>query len=116
MHALGGEVSNEGTETKSSAATLAVQDVCGGGEAVTGTLKRSAELQSDATEIEHNKSSEWADTIPQSADRTRLVQQLVAVELSVASEDTHSPDTEAADAPSERHEHLTEAQPDLNQG
>ncbi|XP_035537809.1 uncharacterized protein LOC118343163 [Morone saxatilis] len=114
-----GEASEESTETSSNIATSTVTDTCGGVEVVTGTLTHGAELQSDTTELEHNRalqSSEWVDTITQSTDRTRTVQQQVAVELSAPHADTHHPDTKAADTLSEGHKHPPEAQPDLNQG
>ncbi|KAI3358749.1 hypothetical protein L3Q82_015158, partial [Scortum barcoo] len=99
----------ESTETKSNAATSAVTDTCGGAEAITGTLTQSAELQSDATETEHNRapqSSEWEGRITQSSDRTTTVLKQVTVELSASNADARRPDTEAAGAP----------QPNLSQG
>ncbi|XP_041810738.1 uncharacterized protein LOC121619243 isoform X2 [Chelmon rostratus] len=105
-----GEVSEEGTETKS--ATSAVTDTCGGAEVVTLA-------QSDATEIGHNRAprcSEGVDTVTQSTDRSWTVQQQVAVELSAADADARRPDPEAADEPAGRDEHPAEAKLDLNQG
>ncbi|XP_042362207.1 beta/gamma crystallin domain-containing protein 1-like [Plectropomus leopardus] len=107
------------TETSSVTTASAVTDPSAGVEVVTGTLTHSAELQSNATQIEHNRapqSSEWVDTITESTDRTRTVQEQVAVELSAQSIDTHLPDTKAAETLSERQEHPAEAQPDLTQG
>ncbi|KAG8005353.1 hypothetical protein GBF38_011369, partial [Nibea albiflora] len=80
-------------------------------EVFTGTLTHSSELQSDATEIEHNRAprgSEWVDTITQSTETTL---QQVPVELSVPITHTCCPDTEVADTLSERGDHLQ-----LNQG
>ncbi|XP_045915068.1 uncharacterized protein LOC123976765 [Micropterus dolomieu] len=113
------DTSKESTKVNSYANTSAVTDTPGGVEVVTGTLTHSAELQSDATEAEHNRtpqSSEWVDTITQSTNGTRTVQKQVAVELSAPDTDTHCPDIEAAHTHSERLEHLAGAQPDLNQG
>ncbi|KAM9340208.1 uncharacterized protein crybg2 [Symphorus nematophorus] len=114
-----GETSKESPETSINAAISAVTDTSGGVEVVTGTLTHSVKLQSDATEIEHNRaqqSCEWVDTITQSAGRTRTEQQQVAVELSAPNEDSQCPDTEAEETLSERHEHPAEAHIDLNQG
>uniref|UniRef100_A0A3B4YJQ8 Beta/gamma crystallin domain-containing protein 1-like n=3 Tax=Seriola lalandi dorsalis TaxID=1841481 RepID=A0A3B4YJQ8_SERLL len=112
-----GEVSKE---AGGNATTSAATDASTGAEVVTGVLTHCTELQSDATEIEHNRalqSNEWADTITQSTERKGTEQQQVAVELSNSSNtDTHPPDTEPAEALSERPEHPAEAQPDLNQG
>ncbi|XP_076611075.1 uncharacterized protein crybg2 [Chaetodon auriga] len=108
-----GEVSEVSTETKS-----AITDACGGAEVV--SLEHGAELQSDATEIEHNRAlrcSEGVDTVTQGTDRTWTVQQQVTVELSTPEDaDTHGPELEAADKLSARGEHPAEAKPDLNQG
>lgn len=112
-----GEVSRECTETNSDAATSAVTDIPGGVEVVTGPLTRSTELQSDATETEHNKApenSEWVDTITQSADRIGTFPQQVTVELSTTK--TRRPRTEAADALSESHERPARAQINTIQG
>ncbi|XP_070702948.1 serine-rich adhesin for platelets [Pempheris klunzingeri] len=114
-----GEASTESAETNTYATTSAATDTCGGEEVVTGTLTRRAELQSDATVIEHNRapqSSEWVDTITQSQDSTRTVREQVAVELSALSADTCLPDIEAADTLSDTLEHPAEAQPDLSLG
>ncbi|XP_029298372.1 beta/gamma crystallin domain-containing protein 1-like [Cottoperca gobio] len=100
-----GKVSKESSESSSCTTESAVTDTPAGVEVATGTLTHSAELQSDATEIEHN-SCEWVDTITESTDRTRTVQEQVAVELSTPDEDTHHPEPE----------HPAEAQPDLNEG
>ncbi|XP_040910011.1 beta/gamma crystallin domain-containing protein 1-like [Toxotes jaculatrix] len=113
-----GEVSKESIDINSNATASADTDTSAGAEVVTGILTHSTELQSDATETEHNRapqSSEWVDTITQSTDRKRTVQEQVAVELSTSSADTHRPDTEPAETLSERHEHLAESQLDLNQ-
>ncbi|XP_049889789.1 uncharacterized protein crybg2 isoform X7 [Epinephelus moara] len=114
-----GEESKDSTGTSSVTTASAVTDTSAGVKVVTGTLTHSTELQSDATETEHNRapqSSEWVDTITQSTDRTRTVQEQVAVELSTPNVDTQRPDTKAAESLSERHQHPAEAQPDLNQG
>ncbi|XP_033492808.2 uncharacterized protein crybg2 [Epinephelus lanceolatus] len=114
-----GEESKDSTGTGSVTTASAVTDTSAGVKVVTGTLTHSTELQSDATETEHNRapqSSEWVDAITQSTDRTRTVQEQVAVELSTPNVDTRRPDTKAAESLSERHQHPAEAQPDLNQG
>ncbi|XP_027142998.1 uncharacterized protein crybg2 [Larimichthys crocea] len=101
-----GKVSTESTETSSTTTTGAEREV------FTGTSTRSAELQSDATGIEHNRApqgSEWVDTITQSTERTSTAQ--VPVELSVPITDTCCPDTKVADTLSERPDLLQ-----LNQG
>lgn len=113
------EVSVKSRETHSNTTTNAVSDTIAGAEVVTGSLSQSAELQSGAIEIEHNRAprhSQWVGTITQSTDLNRTVQEQVAVELSSSDRDTHHPDTEAAQAISERHKHPPEAQPDLAQG
>ncbi|XP_078124592.1 uncharacterized protein crybg2 [Sander vitreus] len=112
-----GEVNKYSTETSSNTTASAVTDTSAGVEVVTGTLTHSAELQSDATEIEHNRApqrSEWVDTITQITDRTKTVQEQVTVKLSAPNADTHRRDLE--ETRSERHGHLAEVQPDLNQG
>lgn len=112
------EVSIKSRETNSNTTTNAVSDTTAGVEVVSGSLTHSAELQSDAIEPEHNRAprrTEWVDTITQSTDRNRTVQEQVAVELSSSNRDTHHPDTEAAQAISERRKH-PQAQPDLDQG
>ena len=109
-----GEASGESAGTNINATTSAVTDTSAGAEVVGGT-----ELQSDATETEHNRakrSGEWVDTLTQSTDRDGTVQEQAAVELSTPDSDPRRPDTEPAEAPSERPEHPAEAQPDLNQG
>lgn len=112
-----GEVSRESTETNSNAATSAVTDIPGGVEVVTGPLTHSTELQSDASETEHNKApqnSEWVDTITQSTDRIMAIPQQVTVELSTTK--THRPRTKAADVLSESLEHPARAQINTIQG
>ncbi|XP_041663959.1 uncharacterized protein LOC121523235 [Cheilinus undulatus] len=94
--------------------------------AVTGTsgvvevVTNSAELQSDATQIEHNRApqrkTEWADTVTEKTDRTRTVQEQVAVVLSDLIEDTQLPDTNAAETHLEKKEQPAEPKPDLNDG
>lgn len=113
------EASQNSIETNNYTTTNAVSDTSAGAEVVSGSLTHSAELQSDATESEHNRApqhSEWVDTITQSINRNRTVQEQVAVELSASNTDTHHPDTEAAEASLERRKHPPEAQPDLDQG
>ncbi|KAM9838814.1 uncharacterized protein crybg2 [Aulostomus maculatus] len=93
----------------------AASDNSGVAEVATGTLTRCAELQSDAEDLEHNRaspSSEWEDTITQSSDTNRTVQEQVAVVLSVPNADTRRPDNETAGAPLEVKEHqgATEAE------
>ncbi|XP_049458184.1 uncharacterized protein crybg2 isoform X4 [Epinephelus fuscoguttatus] len=114
-----GEESKDSTGTSSVTTASAFTDTSAGVKVVAGTLTHSTELQSDAPETEHNRapqSSEWVDTITRSTDRTRTVQEQVAVELSTPNVDTQCPDTKAAESLSERHQHPAEAQPDLNQG
>uniref|UniRef100_A0A3Q1HME3 Beta/gamma crystallin 'Greek key' domain-containing protein n=1 Tax=Anabas testudineus TaxID=64144 RepID=A0A3Q1HME3_ANATE len=106
-------------ETDSSTTTNAVSGSAAGLEVVTGSATQNAELQSDATEVEHNRAprqSKWADTITQSTDKYKTVREQVAVKLSASNTDTHHPDTEAAQVTSEGHEHVPEAQTDLDQG
>lgn len=112
-------VSKESLETNSKATTSVVTGTSAGAEVVTGVLTQTTELQSGATEIEHNRapqSSEWVDPITHSTDRNRTVQEQVAVELSALNAGTHHPDTEPAEALSETQEHPAEAQPDLIKG
>ncbi|KAM6974359.1 uncharacterized protein crybg2 [Tautogolabrus adspersus] len=110
------KVSTDSTETTSSSTTSALTDTSGAVEVVTS----STELQSNATGIEHNRApqskTEWADSITQSTDPNRTVQEQVAVELSALNEDTHLPDTQVADAHSERREQPADTKPDLNEG
>ncbi|XP_032391462.1 uncharacterized protein crybg2 [Etheostoma spectabile] len=111
------EADKHSKETSSNTTTSAVTDTSAGVEVVTCTLTHSAELQSDATEIEHNRApqrSEWVDTITPITDRTKTVQEQVTVELSAPNADTHRPDP--GETPSERHGHPAEVQPDLNPG
>ncbi|KAI4817894.1 hypothetical protein KUCAC02_011267 [Chaenocephalus aceratus] len=78
-----------------------------------------ADLQSDATEVEHNrvlKSSEWVDTITPGTYRTRTVEEQVAVELSAPNADTQRPAAETQTHTSETYKHPAEVEPDLNQG
>ncbi|KAG7225418.1 hypothetical protein INR49_027412, partial [Caranx melampygus] len=106
-------------EETNSNTTSAVADASNGAEVVTGSLTHCTELQPNATETQHNsapQSSEWADTIPQNTNRKGMVQEQVAVELSDSNIDTYRPDTEPAEALSERREHPAAAQSDLNQG
>uniref|UniRef100_UPI0037E92D57 serine-rich adhesin for platelets n=1 Tax=Semicossyphus pulcher TaxID=241346 RepID=UPI0037E92D57 len=114
------EESSDSTETNTSATTSSVTDTRSAVEVVTATLTHSSELQSDATEVQHNRApqrkSEWVDTITESTGRTTTVQEQVVVELSVLIADTHLPDTEAADGNSEKQEHPAETRPDLNEG
>ncbi|KAK5854835.1 hypothetical protein PBY51_004993 [Eleginops maclovinus] len=113
------EVSKESIESSSVTTANAVTDTPARVEVVSGSLTRSAELQSDATEVEHNrvlKSSEWVDTITQSTYRTRTVQEQVAVELSAPNVDAQRPAAETPIHTSERYGHPEEVQPDLNQG
>ncbi|XP_074468738.1 uncharacterized protein crybg2 [Sebastes fasciatus] len=113
------QIGEASKETSSSTAASVVTDPSAGAEVVTGSLTRSAEPQSDAAEIEHNRarqSSEWVDTITQSTGKTRTTHEQVAVELSAPTADARSPDPEAAETQAERHEHPAEAQPDLDQG
>ncbi|XP_035039467.1 beta/gamma crystallin domain-containing protein 1 [Hippoglossus stenolepis] len=94
-------------------------DPSAGAEVVAGISTHSTELQSDATEIEHNSDqqrSEWEDTITGSEDKKRTVPEQVGVELSTLSVDTHPPDTEPAGESSEGHEHPAEEEPDLTPG
>ena len=91
----------------------AVADPSAGAEVV------GPELQSDATEIEHDSDqqrSEWEDTITGSEDKKRTVPEQEGVELSTLSADTHPPDTEPAGESSEGHEHPAEAEPDRTPG
>lgn len=104
-----GEVSQESqlADTDSSAAV----------QVVTGPLTHSSELQSDATETEHNRpvqSSEWVDTITQSTDRIGAARQQVTVEPSAAR--THHPGNEAADGLSESGELRASARDDTTEG
>ncbi|XP_068190005.1 uncharacterized protein [Antennarius striatus] len=97
-----GEVSKEKTQA-SSILTSAVTDISGGAKVVTSTSLRSSEVQSNATEIEHNRplqTTEWVDTIT-----TKTVPQQVAVELSIQNADL--PCTETAGTHSEKTEYLT---------
>ncbi|CAJ1083217.1 uncharacterized protein crybg2 [Xyrichtys novacula] len=77
-------------ETSSTTTTSAVTDTPAVEEVVTVAL---TVLQSDATEIEHNRApqaeTEWADKVTQSSEGTRTVQEQVVVELSALIEDTH---------------------------
>ncbi|XP_044192441.1 uncharacterized protein crybg2 [Thunnus albacares] len=105
----GGEESKEGADITKSAVT----DTSVITEVVTGTLTHCIEQQSDATEFEDNRavqSNEWVDTITQGTNINRLEQ------VAVSNTDTHRPGTKAAEALSERQEHLPEAQADQNQG
>ncbi|XP_071402022.1 uncharacterized protein crybg2 [Centroberyx affinis] len=122
------------TDADSEGRHNAITETTGGVEVVTGTLTHSAELRSDAREIEHNRAaqrSEWADTVTQSAGRASAVPEQVAVELSVTAADTHRPDThrpdthrpdthhpdtQAADTHSERDHHPPAAHPNPPQG
>lgn len=104
-----------GEETNTSVAA----DDSTGAEVVTGALTHCTELKSNATVTQHSRldspqSSEWADPIPQNTNRKGTVQEQVAVEMSDS--DAHRPDTEPAEALSERREHPAAAQSDLNQG
>ncbi|KAJ4927691.1 hypothetical protein JOQ06_015494 [Pogonophryne albipinna] len=113
------EVSKESTKSSSVTTASANTDTPARVQVVTGTLTRRADLQSDATEVEHNrvlKSSEWVDTITQSTYRTRTVEEQVAVELSAPNADTQRPAAETQTHTSEKYKHLAEVQPDLNQG
>ncbi|CAI5691183.1 unnamed protein product [Oreochromis niloticus] len=109
---------NKDTEISLVITNSTLTDTAGAAEAVMGNLTHSAHLQSDATEIEHNRvprSTEWVDTITQSPDRNNTVQVLeqVAVELSASNADTHHLDSDTAEGLCE---HPKEAQPDLNEG
>ncbi|XP_034747985.1 uncharacterized protein crybg2 [Etheostoma cragini] len=111
------EVDKYSKETSSNTTTSAVTDTSAGEEVVTCTLTHSAELQSDATEIEHNRApqrSEGVDTITLITEQTKTVQEQVTVELSAPNANTHRADP--GETPSERHSHPAEVQPDLNQG
>ncbi|XP_033980504.1 beta/gamma crystallin domain-containing protein 1 [Trematomus bernacchii] len=111
------EVSKESTKSISVTTASTDRDTPARVQVVTGTLTRRADLQSDATEVEHNrvlKGSEWVDTITQSTYRTRTVQEQVAVELSPPNADTQRPAAETQT--SEKYKHPAEVQPDLNQG
>ncbi|XP_061122678.1 beta/gamma crystallin domain-containing protein 1 isoform X1 [Syngnathus typhle] len=82
---------------------------------VSSTLTLSAELQSDATPVEHKRvtqESEWVDTITESTGNGVRPNQ-VAVELSDLQVDTQPPQRETAEEPFGKREHLTEA--DLKQ-
>ncbi|KAF3834113.1 hypothetical protein F7725_025317 [Dissostichus mawsoni] len=113
------EVSKESTKSNSVTTASADTDTPARVQVVTGTLTRMADLQSDATEVEHNrvlKSSEWVDTITQSTYRTRTVEEQVAVELSAPNADTQRPAAETQTHTSEKYKHPAEVEPDLNQG
>ncbi|XP_069555677.1 uncharacterized protein crybg2 [Brachyistius frenatus] len=114
------EASKESIKTSSIATNGALTDTSGAAEVDAENVTHSPELQSDATQIEHNRapqSSEWADTITQSPDTNITArEQVAAVELSAPNKDAHHPDGQAAEAPSESREHPTEARPDLTQG
>lgn len=108
------EVSKESPQTNSKAATSAGTDTFGD-----VAFTRSTALQSDAVVAEYNKapqSSEWVDTITQSADRIRAAPQQVAVGLSATTTDAIQADTEATDGQSESPEHPAGAQLDPIQG
>lgn len=109
---------NKDTENSMGITNSTLTDTAGAAEAVMGNLTHSTHLQSDATEIEHNRvprSTEWVDTITQSPDRniTVPVPEQVAVELSASNADTHHLDSDTAEGLCE---HPKEAQPDLNEG
>lgn len=113
------EVSKESTQSSSVTTASADTDTPARGQVVTGTLTRRADLQSDATEVEHNrvlKSSEWVDTITPGTYRTRTVEEQVAVELSAPNADTQRPAAETQTHTSEKYKHPAEVEPDLNQG
>ncbi|XP_010784891.1 uncharacterized protein, partial [Notothenia coriiceps] len=113
------EVSKESTKSSSVTTASADTDTPARVQVVTGTLTRRADLQSDATEVEHNrvlKSSEWVDTITQSTYRTRTGEEQVAVELSAPNADTQRPAAETQTHTSEKYKYPAEVQPDLNQG
>lgn len=108
---------NKDTENSMGITNSTLTETAGAAEAVMGNLSHSAHLQSDATEIEHNRvprSTEWVDTITQSPDRniTVPVPEQVAVELSASNADTHHLDSDTAEGLCE---HPKEAQPDLNE-
>ncbi|XP_075995421.1 uncharacterized protein crybg2 [Genypterus blacodes] len=70
----------------------------GGVEAVTGTLTRRAELQSDATEAEHNRavqSAEGADTDTQGTHRSFAAREQVVVDQPPPDADAPQPDRPA---------------------
>ncbi|XP_074542836.1 uncharacterized protein crybg2 [Halichoeres trimaculatus] len=111
---------NQGGKVSSSTTTSAVTDTSGVAEVVEGAVTLCAELQSDATESEHNRApqvkTEWADTVTQSTDGSGTVLEQVAVELSVLTEDKHLPETRAEDTDSKREEQPAETKTDLNEG
>ncbi|XP_034560244.1 uncharacterized protein crybg2 [Notolabrus celidotus] len=114
------KVSTEASSSSSSTTASAVTDTSGVEEVVRGALTLGAELQSDATGTEHNRApqvkAEWADTVTESTNRSGTVQEQVAVELSALNEDTHLPDTVAAETHGEGQKQPADTKPDLNEG
>lgn len=100
-----GSQENAGRDTSSNSATSDTAGVT----FVKGRTTHSAELHAGASEAEHSRTShstEWVDTITQSTDTIRTVQQETPVNLT----DTHHPGVSATQ--SESRELPTGAQPD----
>ncbi|KAM7373437.1 hypothetical protein PAMP_008287 [Pampus punctatissimus] len=111
----GREESKEGADATKSAVT----DTSVVAEVVKDTLTRCVELQSDATENEHNRAvqcSELVDTITQSTDRNGTVLEQVAIKPSDLNTHTHHPGSKTAAVLSERQEQTHQIHADLNQG
>lgn len=114
---LPAEADNTGKSNKcrynnSRTAKIAAAGTSRAAEVVAGAVTHTAALQSDASEIEHNRaptSGEWVDPITQRTDTNRTVREQVAVELSVPNADTLRPGGAAAEEVLKTEKHPSEA-------